>query len=75
MTPDREIALKKQTKSASIVIIVTMLLWMLVSFVGGRLGLPTRFAFLADFAAIAAFIWALYVLFQVWRAKQGATND
>ena len=68
---DRDTQLKKQTRLASIVILVTMLGWMGISFLGGRLGLPVRYAFLADFAAIAAFIWALYVLFNVWRARQG----
>ncbi len=70
MTSDRDIHLRKQTRMASIVILVTMLLWMAVSFLGGRLGLPSRYAFLADFAAIAAFIWALFVLFNVWRKRQ-----
>ena len=68
---DRDTQLKKQTRLASIVILVTMLGWMGISFLGGRLGLPVRYAFLVDFAAIAAFIWALYVLFNVWRARQG----
>ncbi len=61
---------KAQTRLASIVILVAMLGWMLVSFIGGKLGLPTRFAFLADFAAMGAFAWALIVLFKVWRQRQ-----
>ena len=61
---------KAQTRLASIVILVAMLGWMLVSFLGGKFGLPVRFAFLADFAAIAAFAWALIVLFKVWRQRQ-----
>ena len=61
---------KAQTRLASIVILVAMLGWMLVNFLGGKLGLPTRFAFLADFAAMAAFAWALIVLFKVWRQRQ-----
>jgi hypothetical protein len=61
---------KSQTRLASIVILVAMLSWMVVSFLGGKMGLPVRFAFLADFAAIAAFAWALIVLFKVWRQRQ-----
>ena len=61
---------KAQIKSASIVIIVAMIGWMLVSFLGGRLGLELRYAFLADFAAMAAFAYALIVLFRVWRQRQ-----
>ena len=61
---------KAQIRLASIVILVAMLGWMLVNFLGGKLGLPTRFAFLADFAAMAAFAWSLIVLFKVWRQRQ-----
>jgi len=61
---------KAQLRLASIVILVAMLGWMLVNFLGGKLGLPTRFAFLADFAAMAAFAWSLIVLFKVWRQRQ-----
>jgi len=61
---------QRQTRSASIVIIVAMLGWMAVTFLGGKFGLPTRFAFLADFAAMAAFAYALIVLFRVWRQRQ-----
>ena len=61
---------KAQTRLASIVILVAMVGWMLISFLGGKLGLPMRFAFLADFAAMAAFAWALIVLFKVWRQRR-----
>ncbi|PWE34129.1 hypothetical protein DDZ14_01885 [Maritimibacter sp. 55A14] len=52
------------------VIIVTMILWMAASFLGGRLGLPPRYAFLFDLAALAAFFWALVVLYRVWRQRR-----
>ena len=65
--PDEQ---KAQTRLASIVILVAMLGWMLVNFLGGKFGLQPRFAFLADFAAMAAFAWALIVLFKVWRQRQ-----
>ncbi|MEE9455074.1 MAG: DUF5337 family protein [Paracoccaceae bacterium] len=61
---------KAQIKSASIVIIVAMIGWMLISFLGGKIGLAPRYAFLADFAAMAAFAYALIVLFRVWRQRQ-----
>lgn len=61
---------KNQTRLASIVIVVAMIGWMLVNFFGGKMGLPARFAFLADFAAMAAFAWSLIVLFKVWRQRQ-----
>ena len=58
-----------QIRLAAIVIAVTMVLWMAASYAGGRLGWPIRYAFLFDFAALAAFFWALVVLFRVWRQR------
>lgn len=51
-------------------ILVTFLGWMGVSFIGGRMGWDARYAILADLAALAAFFWALVVLYQVWRKRQ-----
>ncbi len=62
--------LKRQARIASIVILITFPLWMGVSYIGGRMGLEARYAILADLAALAAFFWALVVLFQVWRNRQ-----
>lgn len=59
-----------QIRIASIVIIVTMVVWMGASFIGGQIGLPTRYAFLIDLAALAAFFWALVNLYQAWRKRQ-----
>jgi hypothetical protein len=47
-----------------------MVLWMGASFLGGQLGLPPRFAFLFDLAAIAALVWALIVTYWVWKARR-----
>ena len=66
-TPD---PLLQKARIASIVILVTMVLWMGASWIGGTVGLPTRYAFLFDLAALAALFWALVVLFQVWRKRQ-----
>jgi hypothetical protein len=59
---------RKSARVASIVILVTMVIWMGASWIGGQIGLPTRYAFLFDFAALAALFWALVVLFQVWKS-------
>lgn len=60
----------KKARVASIVILVTMVAWMGASWIGGMIGLPVRFAFLFDFAALAALFWALVVLIQVWKSGQ-----
>ena len=56
-----------QVRIAAIVIAATMVLWMLGSWLGGRLGLSARYAFLVDFSAMAAFFWALVVLVRASR--------
>jgi hypothetical protein len=62
--------MRAQARLAAIVIAATMILWMGASYLGGELGLPARFAFLLDFAALAAFFWALVVLFRIWRRRR-----
>jgi len=61
---------RSQARLASIVVLVTMVGWLLVSWFGGKMGLPVRFAFLADLCALAAFAWAGIVLFRIWRFRQ-----
>jgi len=65
-----QLALAKQARLAAIVIAVTGIVWLLAVSFGGQLGLPVRFVFLIDLAALAAFFFALVLLFRVWRARQ-----
>ena len=57
---------RKQIRIASIVSIFTISTWMIGSYIGGQLAWEARFAFLFDFCAIAAFLWALVVILRVW---------
>ncbi len=61
---------RAQARVAAIVIVVTMIGWFLLSFIGGRLEMAPKYAFLIDLAALAAFAWAMIVGFKVWRARQ-----
>jgi len=61
---------EKQTRLAAIVILVTFPGWMGFSWLGGKMGWEPRYVFLGDMVAIAALLWTLVVLFQVWRARQ-----
>ncbi|KAA2316175.1 hypothetical protein DL237_07955 [Pseudooceanicola sediminis] len=72
MTGNRSAAMAQARKArmVGIVIAATMVVWMGLQFLGGTLGLPERYAFLFDFAAIAALIWALVVTAQIWRARR-----
>ncbi|SEM66533.1 DUF5337 domain-containing protein [Palleronia pelagia] len=66
----KDLALGRRARNVGIVMAVTMVLWMGAQFIGGRLGLPARFVFLFDLAALAAFVWALVVTYQIWRRSQ-----
>lgn len=68
---DREMALARQARMVALVIAATMLLWMAAQWVGGEFGLQARFVFLFDLAALAAFVWAFYVTYQIWRKRRG----
>jgi len=70
--PDRVDA--RQVRLVAIVLATTMVLWMFASWAGGFYGWEARFAFLFDFLALAAFGWALFVTFRLWRARR-ARND
>jgi len=55
---------------AAIVILVAMVVWMALQWVGGEIGLEARYVFLFDLFALAAFAWSLVVLLRVWRGRQ-----
>lgn len=66
--PDHQLAL--QARLVAVVLAVTMLAWMGAQWLGGRIGLPARWVFLFDFAALAAFFWSLVVTYQIWRRRR-----
>lgn len=68
--PSHDKALARQARTVSIVIAGTMVLWMAAQWLGGELGLSSRFVFLFDFAALAGFLWALIVTVQIWRKRR-----
>jgi len=61
---------QKQARLAAIVILVAMVVWMALQWVGGGIGLEARYVFLFDLFALAAFAWSLVVLLRVWRGRQ-----
>ncbi|MDO6480234.1 DUF5337 domain-containing protein [Shimia thalassica] len=70
MQDQKEQQLEKKGRVVAIVIAGAMLLWMAVQWIGQAAGLPGRFAILFDLAAIAALIWALVNVYQIWRARR-----
>jgi hypothetical protein len=61
---------RSQTRLASVVILITMVIWMALQWAGGLIGLEARYVFLLDFFALAAFAWSLMVLIRVWLRRQ-----
>lgn len=59
----------RQVRVVALVLAGTMVLWLFAQWLGGALDLPGRFAILFDFAALAAFGWALMVTFRIWRKR------
>jgi hypothetical protein len=60
----------RKARLVAIVIVVTMVLWLGAQVLGSKLGLPGRYVFLFDFAALAGFFWALVVTYQIWRNRR-----
>ncbi|MFZ1470998.1 MAG: DUF5337 domain-containing protein [Paracoccaceae bacterium] len=70
--PDpQEMIVARKARRVGLVLAGTMAVWIGAQMVGAEMGWDTRFAFLFDFAALAAFIWALVVTYQIWRARRG----
>ena len=67
MAPDKDQALAKKARMVSVVIAVTMLG---AQWLGGKFAMQTRFVFLLDLAALAAFVWAFVVIYQIWRDRR-----
>lgn len=61
---------RNQTRLASVVILITMVVWMALQWIGREIGLEARYVFLLDFFALAAFAWSLMVLIRVWLRRQ-----
>ncbi|WP_299666003.1 DUF5337 domain-containing protein [uncultured Ruegeria sp.] len=71
MDIDKEQAIARKGRHISIVIAVTMVIWLgMTLFIGPALGLPGRYALLFDFAALAGFIYAGVNIYQLWRMRQ-----
>ncbi|SEN48296.1 hypothetical protein SAMN04488103_105185 [Gemmobacter aquatilis] len=62
----------RDARTVALVIVGAMLLWLLAQGLGGMYGWDPRYAFLFDLAALAAFIWALVVTYQIWRRHKAA---
>ena len=69
--PAGQAADARQMRLVAVVIAVTMVVWLGVQWLGGQMGWPAKYAFLADLLAIGALIWSLLVTWRIWRRRNG----
>ncbi len=65
----------RKARTASIVICCTAVLWLGLQLFAQQLNLAGRYAFLFDFAALAALFWAMVVLYQVRRDRTAQATE
>ncbi len=69
-SPDPQKDQTRDIRQVALVIAGTMLLWMGAQVVGADMGWPLKYTLLVDLAALAGFIWALVVTYQIWRKRR-----
>ncbi len=62
--------LARKSRMVSVVIAGTILIWLALNVIGKMAGLPGRYALLFAFAALAALIWAMVNIYQIWRVRR-----
>jgi len=67
--PDAEIA--RRGRRAALVIAGTGLFWILATILGGVFALDQRLRALFDLMALGGFVFALVLIYQLWRMRQG----
>ena len=73
---EQERSLAAKGRMVSIVIVVTMLLWMFVQFyLAAKLQLEVRYQLLIDLFAMAALLWSFIVSWQIKRARKTVRDE
>ena len=62
----------RQNLAPALVIAGTALFWIVATFVGAQLELSQRTRALFDLIALAGFVLAIVMIFQIWRARQNS---
>ncbi len=70
MSVERDKAIAAKGRHIAVVIAGSMVLWLGAQAIGGYVGLPWRYAFLFDFAALAALIYAGVNILQLRRMRR-----
>lgn len=67
--PDTQEAFRRKSRAAGLTMAIAMGIWILMQWLGPKIGLSGRYAVLIDLAVIAAMIWGLVLAAQLWRAR------
>lgn len=70
MSAEQDQIIARKGRHAAIVIAGSMVLWVAANFAGPALGLAGNYALLFDLAALAALIYAMVNIYQIWRLRQ-----
>ena len=70
MSTDQDKIIARKGRHVSMVIAGSMMLWVGAQWLGPEMGLPGRYALLFDLAALAALIYAMVNIYQIWRLRQ-----
>lgn len=69
--PDQDAEIARKGRVAALVIAGTGLFWILATLLGGYMALDQRVRALFDLLALGGFVFALLLIYQLWRARQG----
>jgi CHASE2 domain-containing sensor protein len=68
MSNEREQA--RKGRHAALVIAITAVAWVLVGLIGAQYGWSWRTLLFFDLAALAGFVFAFWIIFQIWRMRR-----
>ena len=60
----------RKGRRAAIVIAATAMLWVAATMIGTSFGLSQRELALFDLMALGGFLWAVWMIYNIWRARQ-----
>ena len=69
--PQQEAEIARKGRLAALVIAGTGVFWILATILGGYLTLDQRVRALFDLMALGGFVFALVLIYQLWRMRQG----
>jgi hypothetical protein len=69
--PQQDAQIARKGRVAALVIAGTGVFWILATILGGYLALDQRVRALFDLMALGGFVFALVLIYQLWRMRRG----